>query len=516
MHIRIILATLVLTGSMRAESSAEAPGDPQGIPFVQLEQLNWIGDCGKPDIPASAVGRAVFTFSAADPDHQQFLAANGGGYINVLLWPDGGDLDWVVQNLYVAYPDAATLDGAGTSVLFRLPGIEHGQEVLTASYGTAITDQPLATADFVVDSDAEVFLYDHLTGGGADDSPGFLNGGSGCSDLPSEIGNWCGTTTTTTTSTSAWIGEVDDYPPIDEKLNHCVPASTARSLDYLIRYHDLTRPKNGDGTGMSSQQMESALATVMETTRADGTWFIAPGTKKNKALIGKNKFVAEHSLPIETRFPYTSRKTGAMPAQPTLDDAMTSLADKCDVELVFARKGGGFHMVFVTQITRHEDANGTVTGYTIDYVDDAKQDNGQADEVGRSIHIKPDGTFKDCLNNRSRGTLQGVMMECINNPRIELVGACPGPVTVRGHGATPGARVALVYGACDGQTTVPSPPCAGTVVPVGNARLVKIVVADANGNFEVSGVAPASACGKICLVAVNLDTCEVGNVIPLK
>ncbi len=99
---------------------------------------------------------------------------------------------------------------------------------------------------------------------------------------------------------------------------------------------------------------------------------------------------------------------------------------------------------------------------------------------------------------------------------LALEGECPGVMTARVSGATPGGRLALIRsapGGCGGQSTIPpNLPCPGTILPLGGAALVRIVTADGEGNVAVTGNVPGSICGRVCLVALDLPTCEVSNV----
>jgi len=101
-------------------------------------------------------------------------------------------------------------------------------------------------------------------------------------------------------------------------------------------------------------------------------------------------------------------------------------------------------------------------------------------------------------------------------PTLALEGTCPGVMTARVQGATPSGRLALIRsapGGCGGQTTIPpSNLCSGTILPLGGAALVRIITADGEGNAAVTGSVPGSICGRVCLVALDLPTCEVSNV----
>jgi len=125
----------------------------------------------------------------------------------------------------------------------------------------------------------------------------------------------------------------------------------------------------------------------------------------------------------------------------------------------------------------------------------------------------------DVQNLIGQGTIDfslGLCGEAGPGITLSLEGDCPGAMTARLSGATPGGRVALIRsapGRCGGQTTIPPPnPCSGTILPLGGAALVRIVTADGEGNAALTGNVPNSACGRVCLIAVDLTSCEVSNV----
>ncbi|MCC6908492.1 MAG: hypothetical protein IT430_11160 [Phycisphaerales bacterium] len=125
-----------------------------------------------------------------------------------------------------------------------------------------------------------------------------------------------------------------------------------------------------------------------------------------------------------------------------------------------------------------------------------------------NLYLNGPGCFSDCGWRHGFNTY---MIEGGGGLALELSGPCPGQVTVDISGATPGGRVAIVYGTCNGSTTIPGGQCAGTVLDVGGARLLRIVTADGNGNASASGNAPQGACGRICVQAVDATTCETSN-----
>lgn len=102
---------------------------------------------------------------------------------------------------------------------------------------------------------------------------------------------------------------------------------------------------------------------------------------------------------------------------------------------------------------------------------------------------------------------------------LALEGECPGVMRASVRGATPDGRVALIAsapGGCGGQTVIPPGlPCAGAILPVRGASLIRILTADGDGRASLSGSVGAPACGRVCLVALDAATCEVSNAAPL-
>lgn len=98
-------------------------------------------------------------------------------------------------------------------------------------------------------------------------------------------------------------------------------------------------------------------------------------------------------------------------------------------------------------------------------------------------------------------------------PSLSLTGFCPGEMTAAVSGATPRGTVALIFGQRAGQTTIPSGPCAGTLLPIsGGVQLVSTARANGQGNAAITGAVPPSACGAR-LVALDVATCSTSNVV---
>lgn len=91
-------------------------------------------------------------------------------------------------------------------------------------------------------------------------------------------------------------------------------------------------------------------------------------------------------------------------------------------------------------------------------------------------------------------------------------GFCPGTVTFRVSDATPGQDVAFLFSENTGADSVTGGPCRGTRLPLDRARLIRRVRADANGEAEFSGTPNATQCGRIKLIALDLDTCQLSNI----
>ncbi len=152
---------------------------------VEFAQLNWLDEEGNVMIPASQVGEATFHFDPANPDDQQLLEWNGGGFVNLLVaaTPDG-PFEWVVQNLYLSYPDENYMIGSAPTPQFRVP-VPDGEWWVDSFFDVYITPEPMFDPPPPYPRPAPVHLYDYHVGG-------FFGGGSGLSDWPFIVGPWIG------------------------------------------------------------------------------------------------------------------------------------------------------------------------------------------------------------------------------------------------------------------------------------------------------------------------------------
>lgn len=76
---------------------------------------------------------------------------------------------------------------------------------------------------------------------------------------------------------------------------------------------------------------------------------------------------------------------------------------------------------------------------------------------------------------------------------ISLDGACPGEMTANVIGATPGGRIAILRGQRGGETILNSGSCAGSAVPLGEARLVGTITPTPRAMLVSSSTSPVDA-----------------------
>ncbi len=107
--------------------------------------------------------------------------------------------------------------------------------------------------------------------------------------------------------------------------------------------------------------------------------------------------------------------------------------------------------------------------------------------------------------------MEDVRFEFVGGYRLNVGGSCPGTVSVDWSGATPSAQQAIVFGNNLGSTTVPTGPCAGTVLGIqGQVRIVNII-GTGGGSGSVNGRAGTGACGHY-LQLVEAGSCNTSNV----
>ncbi|MFG0252378.1 MAG: hypothetical protein ACF8NJ_05835, partial [Phycisphaerales bacterium JB038] len=277
-----------------------AAGSAAHAANVEFRQLNWLADDGTMLVFASAVGEAEFSFDGADPADQQLLQSNGGAFVNIVLSANSGQPDWVVQNLYLCYPDDVYLAGSTPSVQFRLP-VQEGEIAEFVQYGVQVTQMPLDDPFFDIDQFGGVQLADYHVGGRN-------GGGSGLSAMPFIIGPWIGSWWDNLPVDWAWISvPTADVKAVEEDVNGCAPGACARSIAYLGATNDFDTD--------AAQDIYDDLYDDMDTD--------ASGTADDDMLAGKNKYTTREGLPICSKLVYNFGQH--------IDDIMKKLREGADI-----------------------------------------------------------------------------------------------------------------------------------------------------------------------------------------
>ncbi|MCP3904900.1 MAG: hypothetical protein GY715_14845 [Planctomycetes bacterium] len=362
----------------------------------QVRQLDWLDDDVGVLIPFSRVGEIVFTFDPADPEDQILFNL---GYVNVLL----NDNFWVVQNLPLLYLSPEHMSLSQPSVQFGLP-IENGVPFEQAFVNVTITPEPLDFPPFGTSVFKPVFPFPYHAGG-------FEGGGSSLSDIPFVIGSWVGPFIPILPTDIAFTDLEHPIRAVDEEKNGCAPASAARSIQYM-----------GDVAGFATgtaQEIYGDLKDDMGTSVGPGS----TGTSVGDFLTGKDEYVDENNLPIDTVQTF---------GMADICDAADAINDGGDVEIMIAWSGGGGHAAMIKSIIKWPDGSATIT-----YVDDPTQGDGTAANEEHVIHVNPDGTFDG-------GSIIGFQIETIDKcpadlngdgsvgfgDILQIIGAwgdCPGP-----------------------------------------------------------------------------------------
>lgn len=359
-----LLAMLALTAAAPQPQLASIEPVSTALPSgvrVEFAQLNWLGERREVRFPQSRVGTAKFSF---DPGAAP-LVAGSGAFINVVTQVPGGTRSWAVRNLFVRYPSAAHMAGSHPSVQFSLT-TPNGLRVSSLAYSVSLTSSPLHAAPSSPFAFAPVALESYHTGG-------FNGGGSGLSLRPLTIGPWIGPILIPRGRTATTDVPADDIPAVDEDTNGCAPGSVARSIAYMT----------GDE---NVQDIYDDLYEDMGTTEE--------GTTDDNIVSGKAAYAEENGLDITTDL--------NLDGLGSIGDAMDTLEDGGDVEILISWDEGGGHAAMVTSIT--DNGDGT---YTITYVDDPDQGDGQAENEEHTITVNADGSFDG-------GTVDGFITETLN------------------------------------------------------------------------------------------------------
>lgn len=146
-------------------------------------------------------------------------------------------------------------------------------------------------------------------------------------------------------------------------------------------------------------------------------------------------------------------------------------------------------------------------------------DGEELDFFGTSVAISGESAlgganFED-ENGASAGAAYVFDLRC--GPGLVASGSCPGQVTLQVNRATPGRRVAFLYAQGIGDPAVPKElPCAGVELGLDRtAALLGAAIADDNGQASITANAPARACGRLFVQAIDLTSCVTTNVVGL-
>jgi hypothetical protein len=359
---------LMPTWPARAAEAGKRSSSEQAPPIrVRLSQLNWLGANGADGIPRSRVGVAEFLFSA---HLGQLLRQNGGGYVNLVLQRTrSSQSQWVVRNLYLSYKDVDAMVASTPSVMFDL-GVPNGRRMLDSFFDVFVTVEPFGQSPLPLrPKKAKIALENYHAGGR-------LDGGSELSQIPRLIGPWVCPPVLPVRAADITV-DVDDLVAVDEDVNGCAPGAVTRSIKYMMG--------NCGVPTDATETMDEDLGDDMNTG--------ANGTTDDNLLAGKNQYVSDNDLPIDSELQYWGEDFE------DLGGIMDALNAGADIEILISWSGGGGHVAMVTSIVQLADGS-----YLITYVDDPAQGDGNAENEEHVIHVGADGSFPG-------GTVDGFLVE---------------------------------------------------------------------------------------------------------
>lgn len=106
---------------------------------------------------------------------------------------------------------------------------------------------------------------------------------------------------------------------------------------------------------------------------------------------------------------------------------------------------------------------------------------------------------------------------CRVGPTLQLIGSCPGGMTISWSNATPRSQMGIAFARATGAYRVPGGPCAGTELGLGSSQLQLVnVINSGGGSGSVNGNAGPGACGGyVQLVVVDGSPCTTSNVVQI-
>lgn len=349
----------------------------------------------------SRVFRVELGFDPVNPASEQLLAANGGAYVNLVVVLDAAmGMEWVVRNAYESVPDASWFELGNIAYEFGSAAVPNGVSLDSCIVAVVLTDEPIGNnegddeedpgdADEVLDAvdpdqvrvelvqihlDDIVYIpFSEEDLEEYDADPEWEEAGYRVEPgkKPVEDGQIATAPT--------------DIPAIDEKSNHCVPGAHARSISYLMTYHDFTLV--GDAT---PQDLFERFADAMDTTDALGTY-------PNEALEGRRTVLSELA-PSTIRSNRCQDMEGDSEEEfaAAASDAMSRLKHGHDVEITLrikrtsatATRPATFqnHRATLVRVAKYEHVEDPTTfRYRITTMDDQQGDDTAENEVNEYI-----------------------------------------------------------------------------------------------------------------------------------
>lgn len=139
---------------------------------------------------------------------------------------------------------------------------------------------------------------------------------------------------------------------------------------------------------------------------------------------------------------------------------------------------------------------------------------GEPDDAGAgqdacSFNELGAGTFADEFASRDRLAL--LEWQPAGGLTLVKLGGCAGPISLEVRQASPDGHVVFLYGRA-GNSTKPTPPCAGITLALTRPHFGGSVLADFLGRVSLTFNVPAGACG-LSVQAVDVASCTVSNFV---
>ncbi|MCK6448417.1 MAG: hypothetical protein L6Q99_18665 [Planctomycetes bacterium] len=312
---------------------------------VRLHQYDWPLNDGS-IVEYSRAGAFELLFDDRDV---QLLAANGGGFVNIVLLDNHtGEINWLVRNLPLSFQSTAEMYEMPYIVPFGMGeknGIPWGLSVLS----TSVSAKPAQSMpiDYIQVMNAEPSLYPFMIGGWIDDGAGLTasSGDPNQVSLDAQCGlQGPGGDEPTIVCTGAIIDIPGGVPAPKATGNNCGPASVAGSIAYMAALNGRPMPP--------VQQVYEGLRDCMGTD--------ANGTTTSNLLSGKNAYTCQNELPICSEI---------LQGPDWVCTVASILQMGGDVELMFRRgdcsqPGAEGHIAMIHGIARYSD--GTIMVETME------------------------------------------------------------------------------------------------------------------------------------------------------